>query len=131
MALVFFLVIILSRLLFEPVANAIETRREIAEGAERFRKETGERVESALSEWRGATGRVRAEGHRELDRVRQETLAERSRILETERDRALAEMTAARETVRKEGDAALRALEGEADRLASEIASRLLERQVA
>lgn len=130
-ALVFLLVVVLSRLFFEPLAHAMDKRREVTEGAERFRTETSERVEGLLATWRDATGSARAEGHQELDRLRTEALAEKARRLDAEREKALGEVGRARETLRKEGEAAVRSLESDADRLASEIASRLLGRQVA
>ena len=129
--LVFALVLVLERLFFEPLARAMDTRRERSESAERLWSEASSEVEVALAKVREATARARGQGYQELDGVRGEAQAERARRVESERQAALAEIARARQSLSEQGERAVKELEREADRLAVEIASRLLERPVA
>lgn len=129
--LVFALVLVLERLFFEPLAQAMESRHERTESAERLWSETSREVEAALGKFREVTSRARSEGYQELDRARAEAEAERTRRVESEREAALREIARARESLRQQGERAVAELESEADRLAAEIASRLLGRPVA
>jgi F-type H+-transporting ATPase subunit b len=128
--LVFALVLILERLFFEPLAGAMEARRERSESAERLWSETSRQVDSGLATLREVTGRARSEGYQELDRVRAQAQAERARQVDGQRQAALEEIGKAREALRQQAARAVEQLEGEADRLAVEIASRLLGRSV-
>jgi F-type H+-transporting ATPase subunit b len=130
-ALVLLLMLALDRLFFEPLARAIEGRRDLVERSEKLWQETSEAAAQAFTTWREATNRVKGEGYLALDRARAEAQAERQRRLDAARQQALGEVAAARASLRAQAEAATSALESEADRLAAEIASRLLGRRVA
>jgi F-type H+-transporting ATPase subunit b len=130
-ALVFSLVLVLGRLFWEPLAQAMETRQGRIEGAERIRAETAKVVADTLATHREAVSRARTEGYGSLDRARAEAHSEAHSEVGAEREKTLAEIERARDSIREQGDRALKSLEAEADRLASEIASRILGRNVA
>lgn len=130
-ALVFLLVLALDRWFFEPLAVAMETRKKIVGSAEAVWAETRQVAGEAEATWREATTSARAEGYRLLERARGAALAERQRRVENEREAALVELAGARESLRREADQAVEQLQREAERLATDLASRLLGREVA
>jgi F-type H+-transporting ATPase subunit b len=131
LALVFALVLVLGRLLFEPLAGAMEERQGRIDAAENIRAQTAKKVEEILATHRDAMNGARADGYEVLDKARAEGQAEAERQFGAERAKTLQEMARAREEMRQQGDRALETLESDADRLAAEIASRILGRKVA
>ena len=130
-ALVFALVLVLGRFFFQPLAGAMQERQGRIDAAETIRAETTKEDEEILATHREAMGRARDEGYQVLDKARAAGQAEADRHFGAEREKTLQEMARAREELRQQGEAALKSLESESDRLAAEIASRILGRTAA
>ena len=130
-ALVFSLVLVLGRLFFQPLAGAMEERESRIYAAENIRAETMKEVEEILATHRAAMGSARDESYQVLDKARSAGQAEADRHFGAEREKTQQETARAREELRQQGDAALKSLESESERLAAEIASRILGRKVA
>lgn len=131
MALVFALVLILGRLFFEPLAQAMESRRRQIVGARELWDGTAQAIEEIEATRRDAIQQARVSGYERLDAARAEAQAGSQRRLDEERRRLRQEIENARSKLRGQGEQAVRDLETQADRLAAEIASRVLGREVA
>jgi F-type H+-transporting ATPase subunit b len=130
-ALVFTLVLVLGRFFFQPLASAMEKRQGKIDAAENIRVETMKEVEEILATHRGAMSGVRDEDYEALEKARSAGQAEADRLFGAEREKTRQDMARAREELRQQSEAALRSLESESDRLAAEIASRILGRKAA
>jgi F-type H+-transporting ATPase subunit b len=129
--LVFALVLVLGRLFFEPLAGAMEERQGRIVAAEKIRAETARKIEEILARHREAMNRAWEESYEILEKARAEGKAKADSYFGAERARSLERLEAARQQLRQQADGALRTIEAEAERLAGEIASRILGRKVA
>jgi len=130
-ALVFGLVLILKNAFFEPLANAMETRQERVERAENAWDDAQKAIAEAREQVAGAVQATRNEGYRMLDEARSEAQQKARSELEESRADVQRQIADARRRLSDETDQAVSKLESDADALASEIASRILGRDVA
>jgi len=131
LALVFSLVVVLGRLFFEPLAQAMEERQNRIDAAERIRAETARHVEEILATHREAMNRARGQSYEVLENARSAGRAEAESLFGAERSKVLERVERSRKELSQQAAEALKSLESEAGRLAGEIASRILGRRVA
>jgi F-type H+-transporting ATPase subunit b len=130
-ALVFALVLALKNLFFEPLAQAMESRKERIDRAESAWGDAQKTIEAASTRVSAAVTAARNEGYGLLDRERAEAQTNARAGVERHRDEAQREVAEAKRRLEEEGERAVRELEGEADALARSLASRILGREVA
>ena len=129
--LVFGLVFVMKNFFFEPLAQAMETREARIDTAANAWDTAQESIQNAESSVREAVQSVRNEGYQQLDRARSDAQKSAREELDKNRDGVQQQIAEARERLRDESDQAVKALESEADALASQIAARILGRDVA
>ncbi len=131
MVLVFALVLALKSLLFEPLAQAMESRQERLDQAENAWGDAQRTISEAASRVSTAVGAARNEGYGLLDQTRAAAQSKARAEIERHRDEANRQTTEAKKRLRDESERAVRELESEADALAASLASRILGRDVA
>ncbi len=131
MALVFALVLVLKTLFFEPLARAMETRKERVDRAAQAWDEAQKTIRSATADVASAVAAARSEGYGLLDRARTEAVTKARAELESIRTATQAQLSDAKKQLVDASDRAVRELEGQADALARSLASRILGRDVA
>ena len=130
-ALVFGLVFVLKNTFFEPLAQAMETRRDRIDRAATAWDDAGKTIEKARAEVAAAVQATRNEGYQLLDEARTEAQQKARAELEEGRAAAQKQIADAIKRLSDETDKAVQKLERDADALASQIASRILGRDVA
>jgi F-type H+-transporting ATPase subunit b len=124
-------IVILKPLLFDPLLHVFEERERRTEGAKKEAREMDAKAGELLVRYEAELEKIRHEASLERDRLRAETAkleatimtearAETARILEAGKTRIAGEMAAMREELTRSQPA-----------LAAEIASRILDREVA
>ena len=129
--LVFGLVFVMKNFFFEPLAQAMEAREERIDTAAHAWDAAQESIQQAETSVRDAVQSVRNEGYQELDRARTDAQKTARDELDKNRDTVQEQIADARARLRDETDQAVTALESEAGALASQIAGRILGRDVA
>lgn len=129
-ALVFVLVLVMKNVFFEPVAQAMEKREEQISRAASAWDDAQRTIEQARSEVATAVQGTRNQGYQQLDRARAEAQAKARDELDEERTRVQKQIDEARERLSRETNKAVVALESEANALATEIAQRILGREL-
>lgn len=130
-ALVFALVIVLKNNLFEPLAQAMETREKRIEKAASAWGDAQKTIEGARTQVAAAVQATRNQGYQQLDAARTEAQQKARAELDAGRNAAQDQIAAARKRLSDETEEAVLSLERESDALASQIASRILGRDVA
>lgn len=129
--LVFGLVFVLKNAFFEPLANAMETREGRVARAATAWDDAQQTIEEARSQVAAAVQETRNEGYQLLDEARTEAQQIARTELDRGREAAQAQIADAKKQLSDETDKALQTLENDAKTLASQIASRILGREVA
>ena len=130
-ALVFGLVFVLKNNFFEPLAQAMAMRRDRIDRAATAWDDAQKTIDEARAEVAAAVQATRNEGYRLLDEARTEAQRKTRAELEEGRDDVQKQIAEAKKRLSDETDRAVQKLEGDADALASQIASRILGRKVA
>ena len=130
-ALVFGLVFVLKNTFFEPLAQAMETRQDRIDRAATAWDDAGKTIDQARAEVAAAVQVTRNEGYERLDEARTEAQQKARTELDEGRDAAQKQIADAIKRLSDETDKAVQKLERDADALASQIASRILGREVA
>ena len=131
LALVFALVLVLKRLFFEPLAQAIETRESRIDRAANAWGDAERDIGQARARVAGAVQTARNEGYVLLDGVRNDARSTARSQIDASRDEAQRQIEEARRELSRETDQAVQKLENEADALAAAIAGRILGREIA
>lgn len=130
-ALVFGLVFVLKNTFFEPLAQAMETRQDGIDRAATAWDDAQQTIADARSDVAAAVQATRDEGYRLLDEART-TAQQKTRVdLDEGRAAAAKQIAEARKRLAAETDQAVQKIEQDADALASQIAERILGRNVA
>lgn len=130
-ALVFGLVFVLKNHFFEPLASAMETRRNQVDEARALSEDGGEVLAEAQTKIDRAVEAARNQGYQLLDEARSGAQAKARATIEAGRDKANQQIADARAQLRRDADQAVKDLEGRAKELAKQIAGRILGRQLA
>ena len=130
-ALVIGLVFVLKNTFFEPLAQAMERRQDRIDRAATAWDDAQKTIDEARAEVAAAVEATRNEGYRLLDDVRTEAQQKTRSELDEGRGAAQKQIAEARKRLSDETDKAVQKLERDAKALASQIASRLLGREVA
>ena len=130
-ALVIGLVFVLKNAFFEPLAQAMETRQDRIDRAATAWDDAAKTIDEARDEVLAAVVATRNEGYRQLDEARTEAQKKARAELNHGRGAAQKQIAEAIKRLSDETDKAVQKLERDADALASQIASRILGREVA
>ena len=130
-ALVFGLVFVLKNAFFEPLAQAMETRQNRVDRAATAWDDAGKTIEDARASVFAAVQATRNEGYRLLDEARAEAQQKTRADLDEGRTAAHKQIAEARKRLADETHKAVLKIEHDADALASQIAGRILGRDVA
>ncbi len=130
-ALVFGLVLVLKNAFFEPLAQAMETRQDRIDRAATAWDDAQKTIDDARADVLAAVQAARNDGYRLLDEARTEAQQKARAELDEGRDAAQKQIADAIKRLSDETDQAVQKLERDADALASQIASRILGREVA
>jgi F0F1-type ATP synthase membrane subunit b/b' len=129
-ALVFGLVFVLKNAFFEPLANAMETRQDRVERAASAWDDAQQTIANSRAEVDAAVQETRNVGYRLLDEARSGAQQETRTELDAGRTTAHQQIVDAKKRLSDEADQAVLKLESDAETLASQIASRILGREV-
>ncbi len=129
--LVFGLVFVLKNLFFEPLAQAMETRQAQVDKAATASDAAKQTIEAARQQLASAVQSIRNDGYKLLDGARMEAQTQGRSEVDQGRTRAQALVADAKSKLSEESDRAVKALESDSDALATEIASRILGREIA
>lgn len=130
-ALVFGLVFVLKNAFFEPLAQAMETRQDRIARAASAWDDAQRTIDEARAEVSAAVQAARNDGYRLLDDARTEAQQKTRVALDEGRAAAHQQIEEAKKRLADETDKAVQQIERDADALASQIAGRVLGRNVA
>ncbi|GMR23017.1 MAG: hypothetical protein BMS9Abin37_1407 [Acidobacteriota bacterium] len=130
-ALVFGLVFVLKNAFFEPLAQAMETRQDRIDRAATAWDDAVKTIADARADVFAAVQATRNEGYRLLDEARTEAQQKTRVDLDEGRAAAHQQIAEARKRLADETEKAVQKIEQDAAALASEIAGRILGRDVA
>ncbi len=82
LAVVLFLMVILSTIVFKPFLRVLQERRDWVEGAEKKAKELQRRTEELMEKYRQAMAAAQAQGANIREEIRKESLAREMEILQ-------------------------------------------------
>lgn len=122
------LTLVLKRQFFEPLARAMEAREKQVAGAREDRERAEAEVAAADGLVADAVAAVRAEGYREMDRIRREASERAEATLTAAREQAADTLAAGKESLREQSARAASELEQVAESLASDLTARVLRR---
>ena len=130
-ALVVGLVFVLKNAFFEPLAQAMETRQDRIDRAATAWDDAQKTIDDARADVLAAVQAARNDGYQLLDEARTEAQQKTQVDLEEGRAAAQKHIEEARKRLADETDKAVQKIEHDADALASQIAGRILGRDVA
>ena len=130
MALFVVLILVLKPLLFDPVLHVFALREERTEGERARARKLQERAGELLREYERALERVSGEAAKERERMHGETARLEAEILREARDATAKISEEGRRKVQQEMNAIRFQLGKESERLARDIAARVLGREV-
>ncbi len=122
------LTLVLKRQFFEPMARAMEAREKQVKGAREVREQAEADVAAAEADVAEAVAAVRAEGYREMDRIRREASERAEATLAAAREQAAATLEAGKDSLREQSARAASELEHVAESLAGDLTARVLRR---
>ena len=124
------LLIVLNKLVFRPYLALLRERDENIDGARAAATEMNEKSASDLESYEDQVMKARKEAAAVRAEFREEGEKAANEVLAEARNQSEAKLTAAREKIQRSADAARLALRTRADRIAKEIAGKLLGREV-
>ena len=129
-AIILVMIYVLNRTLFKPI-NAVLDRREANQGG-RSSEAQGilKRVEDSMAGYEQSLRAARAESYSMLERERGAAVRDRQEKLNVVRDDVKARVEAEKRSIETETETARASLESDARKLANEIGSRVLDRQI-
>ena len=129
-ALVFALVFVLKNFFFEPLAQAMETRQASVDRAASAWDDAQKTIDKARTDVAAAVQMSRNEGYQWLDEARSGAQAKVKTSLDEQRGATQKQIAEARQQLSNETDEAVLSLERDAHLLASQIASKILGRDL-
>ena len=129
-ALVFALVFVLKNFFFEPLAQAMETRQASVDRAVSAWDDAQKTIDKARTDVAAAVQMARNEGYQWLDEARSGAQAKVKTSLDEQRGATQKQIAEARQQLSNETDEAVLSLERDAHLLASQIASKILGRDL-
>ena len=129
-ALVFALVFVLKNFFFEPLAQAMETRQASVDRAASAWDDAQKTIDKARTDVAAAVQMARNEGYQWLDEARSGAQAKVKTSLDEQRGATKKRIAEARQQLSNETDEAVLFLERDAHLLASQIASKILGREL-
>ncbi len=129
-ALVFALVFVLKNFFFEPLAQAMETRQASVDRAASAWDDAQKTIDKARTDVAAAVQMARNEGYQWLDEARSGAQAKVKTSLDEQRGATQKQIAEARQQLSNETDEAVLSLERDAHLLASQIASKILGRDL-
>ncbi len=129
-ALVFALVFVLKNFFFEPLAQAMETRQASVDRAASAWDDAQKTIDKARTDVAAAVQMARNEGYQWLDEARSGAQAKVKTSLDEQRGATKKQIAEARQQLSNETDEAVLSLERDAHLLASQIASKILGRDL-
>ena len=129
-ALVFALVLVLKNFFFEPLAQAMETRQASVDRAASAWDDAQKTIDKARTDVAAAVQMARNEGYQWLDEARSGAQAKVKTSLDEQRGATQKQIAEARQQLSNETDEAVLSLERDAHLLASQIASKILGRDL-
>ena len=121
----------LKAVFFKPIEKALHQRYEATEGARKVAQESLERAAAKTKEYEDALRAARGEIYQQQEQLHKQLSEKTTEQLKEARQRADEMIQAARAELAKEAEAAKNRLSAESDRLADEIAERILRRSAA
>ena len=129
-ALVFALVFVLKNFFFEPLAQAMGTRQASVDRAASAWDDAQKTIDKARTDVAAAVQMARNEGYQWLDEARSGAQAKVKTSLDEQRGATQKQIAEARQQLSNETDEAVLSLERDAHLLASQIASKILGRDL-
>lgn len=129
-ALVFALVFVLKNFFFEPLAQAMETRQASIDRAASAWDDAQKTIDKARGDVAAAVQMARNEGYQWLDEARSGAQAKVKTSLDDQRAATQKQIAEARQQLSHETDEAVLSLEHDAHLLASQIARKILGREL-
>ena len=129
-ALVFALVLVLKNFFFEPLAQAMETRQANIDRAASAWDDAHKTIDKARADVAAAVQMARNDGYQRLDEARSGAQAKVKISLDEQRGATQKQIVEARQRLSDETDEAVFSLERDAHVLASQIASKILARDL-
>ncbi|RMG02710.1 MAG: hypothetical protein D6726_07035 [Nitrospirae bacterium] len=121
------LLFLLNKLLFQPLLNLFEERKEATEGALEEARKMQEEKDRALQAFQKEMAEAREKAREIFNQLREEGLAEQKRIVSEAQDETLKEIEKAREEIKKETEAARLKLGDTVRSFSDEIVRKLVE----
>ena len=131
--IVFFLIIltfILNRLFFKPLGKILSERDSKITGAKKEAEEIRKASQEKAAAFEQRLRDARREADLELAKVKAEALGEKNNVVTSQRKNAEQMISEARTDIRQKTEDALKVLEGQAGKIAEQIASHILKRPV-
>ncbi len=129
-AIFLFLWVVLKPLLFDPMLKLFEERERRIEGAIKQARDIDMESIEAKTKYESAMDKARAAGNAERERLKGEGLKKESELLGKVREETQAKMDAARRKAAEEATALRGELRKDQERLAKDLATRVLGREV-
>lgn len=123
-------VVLLKPILFDPLLRLFEAREKRTEGAREEAREMDAEAAELIARYEAELEQVRREAAEERDQLREQTSKLEAAILGEARARAADILARGEARIEEEAAALRKQLEGERPRVAAEIASRVLGREV-
>ena len=127
--LVLILSVVLNRLIFRPLLNAIAQREQAANLARTLAEKAAEEARRAAAEFEEKTAAARAEVYGQMDEMRRVALEERTALIDATRKDAEETLAQARAQLDRDVTDARARLDAEAEQLAGQAATRILGRR--
>jgi F-type H+-transporting ATPase subunit b len=124
----FVLMLVLNVLLYRPIRAVMERRRDTVEGAHRRAKDLENQINEKMDRYQGQLQEAKLKGAQEKAVLRRDAAAEEARILSDARGQAGDHVQTIKNKVAAEAAEASSYLKGEAETLASHLASKVLGR---
>jgi F-type H+-transporting ATPase subunit b len=124
------LTLILKPILFDPMLKLFEEREKRIDGAKLQARRIDEKSVTALTKYEGEMALARAAGGLERDKIRAEGVKREQEILGAVRAAAAKTLEEGKRAAEAEADRARTVLQGGAETMAGELASRVLGREV-
>jgi F-type H+-transporting ATPase subunit b len=126
----FILLALLHFILYRPLQGILARRRESIDGAHQRAKDLDGQINEKMARYQAQLEDAKHRGHQERLKLRQEALEQEGSTLAAAREEAGAKVQELRTRVAAETAAARGALRGETERLAGEIAAKVLGRSI-
>lgn len=122
------LMIVLNLLLFRPLRNAIQSRRETIDGSHGKARDLEAQIEEKMARYEEKLQAAKQQGNQEKSALRQAGAAEEAGIISKAREEATARLQGVKDQVAETATSARQQLKSDTESLAGDIASKILGR---